>query len=78
MGTKEPSSKEQIEADARGQSEKNHQGGSNNGVSSAKPRVLTRSDDATTNKPGSGSGKGQKDWDVNYDPRDTNDGEFRG
>jgi hypothetical protein len=44
------SSKTQIEQDARGQSESNHAGGSNNGVSSAKPRVITHSDDATVNK----------------------------
>ena len=43
-------SKAQIEQDARGQSESNHAGGSNNGVSSAKPRVITHSDDATVNK----------------------------
>lgn len=78
MEPKKPSSKEQIEADAQGQSEKNHHGGSNSGVSSAKPRVLTHSDDATANKRSSGPEKGQKDWDVNYDKRDTNDGEFRG
>lgn len=29
------------EADAKGQSEKNHKGGTNNGVSSAEPRVLS-------------------------------------
>ncbi len=37
------------EKDARGQSEKNHKGGSNDGVSSANPRVLSgnESGDAT-------------------------------
>ena len=37
------------EADARGQSEKNHKGGANDGVSSADPRVLSKkaSGDAT-------------------------------
>lgn len=43
-------SKTPIEQDASGQSESNHAGGSNNGVSSAKPRVITHSDDATVNK----------------------------
>ncbi len=33
------------EADAQGQSEKNHAGGSNDGVSSANPRVLSHDDD---------------------------------
>ena len=72
------SSKAQIEQDARGQSESNHAGGSNNGVSSAKPRVITHSDDATVNKKTPGEGKDTKDWDINYDERDMNDGEFRG
>lgn len=37
------------EGDAKGQSEKNHAGGSNDGVSSANPRVLSGSEsgDAT-------------------------------
>ncbi|MCM2476259.1 hypothetical protein HGO38_22580 [Rhizobium sp. CG5] len=71
-------SKAQIEQDARGQSESNHAGGSNNGVSSAKPRVITHSDDATVNKKTPGKGKDTKDWDINYDERDMNKGEFRG
>jgi hypothetical protein len=78
MESKKPSSKEQIEADARGQSETNHQGGANNGVSSAKPRVITHSDDATGHKQLRGGDKGKKDWDLNYDERDSNEGEFRG
>jgi hypothetical protein len=70
-------SKTQIEQDARGQLESNHAGGSNNGVSSAKPRVITHSDDATVNKKTPGKDKGTKDWDINYDERDMNEGEFR-
>jgi hypothetical protein len=74
---KEPS-KAEIENDARGQSESNHAGGSNDGVSSAKPRVITHSDDATVNKERPGKDEDAKDWDVNYDERDMNEGEFRG
>ncbi|MDV4183090.1 hypothetical protein R1521_31775 [Rhizobium brockwellii] len=71
-------SKTQIEQDASGQSESNHAGGSNNEVSSAKPRVITHSDDATVNKNPPGKGKDTKDWDINYNERDMNEGEFRG
>ncbi|MGZ2488093.1 hypothetical protein ACVITL_006678 [Rhizobium pisi] len=78
MKENEKPSKTRIEQDARGQSESNHAGGSNNGVSSAKPRVITHSDDATVNKKMPGKSKDTKDWDVNYDERDTNEGEFRG
>lgn len=41
--------KHSPEADARGQSEKKHKGGKNDGVSSANPRVLSgkRDGDAT-------------------------------
>ncbi|MFS2177258.1 hypothetical protein ACCC98_15100 [Rhizobium pisi] len=78
MKENEKPSKSRIEQDARGQSESNHAGGSNNGVSSAKPRVITHSDDATVHKKMPGKSKDTKDWDVNYDERDTNEGEFRG
>ena len=78
MAKNEKPSKTQIEQDARGQSESSHAGGSNNGVSSAKPRVITHSDDATVNKKTPGKDKDTKDWDINYDERDMNEGEFRG
>jgi hypothetical protein len=68
----------QVERDAKGQSESNHAGGSNNGVSSAKPRVITKSDDATLHKKMPGTDNGAKDWDPNYDERDMNEGDFRG
>ncbi|MER8886607.1 hypothetical protein [Mesorhizobium sp. M0500] len=42
---KELAGKPQPEADARGQSEKNHKGGMNDGVSRANPRVLSGKDD---------------------------------
>jgi hypothetical protein len=40
--------------------------------------VFTHSDDATVNKKPPGKDKGTKDWDINYDERDMNEGEFRG
>lgn len=70
-------SKAEIENDAKGQSEINHAGGSNNGVSSAKPRVFTHSDDATVDKKTPGTDDA-KDWNMNYDKRDIKDGAFRG
>ena len=39
------------EGDARGQSEKNHKGGTNDGVSSANPRVLSGNDDGDATFP---------------------------
>lgn len=78
MTERKGSSKAQIEQDAKGQSESNHAGGSNNGVSSAKPTVITHSEDATVDKKTPGRKKGEKDWDINYDERDMNTGEFRG
>jgi len=78
MEKNKKSSKAEIERDARGQSESNHAGGTNNGVSSAKPRVITHSDDATVNKKTPGKNGTSKDWDINYDERGSNEGEFRG
>ncbi|MER9420526.1 hypothetical protein NKI95_32235 [Mesorhizobium sp. M0306] len=48
---KELAGKPQPEADARGQSEKNHKGGTNDGVSSANPRVLSGEDDGDATFP---------------------------
>ena len=78
MEKRKKPSKAEIENDARGQSESNHAGGSNNGVSSAKPRVITHSDDASVSKEPAGKDEDAKDWDINYDERDMNEGEFRG
>ena len=50
----------------------------NNGVASAKPKVITGSDDATMNKKPPGKTEPEKDWDLNYDPRDMNEGKYRG
>ena len=53
-------------------------GSHNNGVASAKPKVITGSDDATVNKNPPGTTKPEKDWDLNYDPREMNEGKYRG
>ncbi|PZM08941.1 hypothetical protein [Rhizobium tubonense] len=66
-----------VEQDAAGQYRKLIKSSDNNGVASAKPRVITGSDDATLNKAPPGK-KAQKDWDINYDPGEMNEGEFRG
>ena len=47
------------------------------GVASAKPRVITGSDDATVNRNPPGKKEPRKDWDLNYDIRDTNEGKSR-
>jgi hypothetical protein len=39
------------EADAKGQSEKNHKGGTSDGVSSANPRVISGNDDGDATFP---------------------------
>lgn len=67
----------EIKQDAAGQFEKGLSSSDNNGVASAKPRVITGSDDATVNKAPPGE-KPQKDWDLNYDPGKMNEGDFRG
>ncbi|MEQ1955996.1 hypothetical protein [Mesorhizobium sp. CN2-181] len=41
MSKKQDRNSAAPEADAKGQSEKNHAGGSNDGISSADPRVLS-------------------------------------
>lgn len=48
-----------------------------NGVVSAKPTVITGSEDATVHRDPPGK-KAGKDFDLNYDPADSNDSEFRG
>jgi hypothetical protein len=64
--------------DAAGQYRQLEKSSDNNGVASAKPRVITGSDDATVNKAAPDRNAGQKDWDINYDPADMNEGQFRG
>lgn len=66
-----------VEKDAAGQYRKGITSSDNNGVASAKPRVITGSDDATVHKTPPGK-EPEKDWDLNYDPKEMNEGDFRG
>ena len=59
---------EQIHQDSKPQFARGKKSSKNNGVASAKPRVITGSDDATVNKLPPGTEKPSKDWDINYDP----------
>ncbi|MCJ7995448.1 hypothetical protein J5N58_14785 [Rhizobium cremeum] len=43
-------------------------GGKNDGVASAKPTVITGSEDATVHKWPPGTKRPPKDWDINHDP----------
>lgn len=58
----------QIHKDSEPQFARGKKTSKNNGVSSAKPRVITGSDDAAVNKLPPGQNKPSKDWDINYDP----------
>lgn len=69
---------DKIHRDAQPQFAPGKKTSDNNGVASAKPTVITKSDDATANKLPPGTKKPEKDWDLNYDERETNEGEFRG
>jgi len=68
----------QIHKDSEPQFARGKKTSDNNGVVSAKPRVITGSDDATANKLPPGAKKPEKDWDLNCDERDINEGDFRG
>ncbi len=67
-----------IHKDSEGQFARGKKRSSNNGVASAKPRVITGSDDATTHKSPPGKTEPEKDWDLNYDERGSSEGDFRG
>ncbi|MBB3655295.1 hypothetical protein FHX15_000494 [Rhizobium sp. BK650] len=60
------SDKDKIRKDAEGQFAHSHEGRRNNGVSSAKPRDITHSDDATIHRSPPGR-KSQKDWEIKHD-----------
>ncbi|ARM88969.1 hypothetical protein RHEC894_CH02682 [Rhizobium sp. CIAT894] len=65
------------EKDAAGQFAKSRADRKSTGVASAKPTVITGSEDTTVNKGLPGKKKLEKDWDVNYDPADMNEGRMR-
>jgi hypothetical protein len=78
MSGKDETSVEVIHGDAEGQYAKGLEHSTNNGVASAKPRVITGSDDATAHKAPPRKKPAAKDWDLNYDEREMNEGDFRG
>ena len=62
---------ESIHNDAKGQYAKGLTHSDNNGVASAKPRVITGSDDATAHKAPPGQKQAGTEWDVNYAERES-------
>ncbi|MEZ2131593.1 hypothetical protein AAE028_28065 [Sinorhizobium sp. CB9] len=75
---KDDNSMTAIRKDAEAQFVRTREGAVNSGVSSAKPRVITGSDDATIHKLPPGQREPKKDWDINYDPLKMKEGNFRG
>jgi hypothetical protein len=65
-----------VEKDAKGQFAKSVADRKASGVHSAKPTVITGSEDATAHKTPPGK-KSVKEWDLNYDPGDMNEGRMR-
>jgi hypothetical protein len=65
-----------VEKDAKGQFAKSIADRNATGVASAKPTVITGSEDATAHKTPPGK-KPVKDWDLNYHPADMNEGRMR-
>ncbi|MBY4593054.1 MULTISPECIES: hypothetical protein [Rhizobium] len=65
------------EKDAAGQFAKSRADRKSTGVASAKPTVITGSEDATVHKNPPDKKNPQKDWDINYDPSDMNEGRMR-
>ncbi len=65
-----------VEKDAEGQFANSIADRKSTGVHSAKPTVITGSEDATEHKTPSGK-KPVKDWDINFDPSEENEGRMR-
>lgn len=65
-------------SDAKGQFAKSQADRKASGVQSAKPTVITGSEDATAHRNPPGTKKPEKDWDSNYDPEEMNEGRYRG
>ena len=57
------------ESDAAGQFRRTNAGADNDGVASAKPRVITGSDDATVHKLPPGETSADAEWSVGFDDR---------
>ncbi|TCV73688.1 hypothetical protein EDE05_104160 [Neorhizobium sp. R1-B] len=58
------------EADAKGQFAKSQADRKSSGVHSAKPTVITGSEDATAHRNPPGTKRVANDWDPNFDPAD--------
>jgi hypothetical protein len=65
------------EDDAKGQYAPSQADRKASGVASAKPTVITGSEDATMHRTPPGQKK-VKDIDINFNPADSNEGGFRG
>lgn len=66
-----------LENDAKGQYAPSQADRKANEVASAKPTVITGSEDATVHRDPPGK-KHQKEFDLNYDPADSKEGKFCG
>lgn len=64
---KSPSDALKIKEDAKGQYAKSRADGESTGVASAKPTVVTGSEDVTGHRTPPGANGPDKDWDVNFD-----------
>ncbi|MBU4530911.1 MAG: hypothetical protein KUA37_14130 [Desulfomicrobium sp.] len=69
---KDASDTKEIRKDAKGQFARSEKGSTNNGVISAKPRVITGSDDATSHT------KSRDNQNTQTDEREAGDSEFHG
>ncbi|TWD48562.1 hypothetical protein FB480_10846 [Agrobacterium vitis] len=61
---------QKIKEDARGQFARQESGGKSDGVASAKPTVITGSEDATAHKWPPGTDNPPPDWQINFDERE--------
>jgi hypothetical protein len=68
--TEQKDAAQKIKEDARGQFAPAQSGGHNDGVASAKPTVITGSEDATAHKWPPGTKNPPPDWDINFDERE--------
>ncbi|RWX78968.1 hypothetical protein EPK99_10360 [Neorhizobium lilium] len=70
--------KSTIQKDAQGQFAKSQADPEASGVASAKPTVITGSEDATAHKLPPGAKAPKSEIPVHYDPAEMNEGSFRG
>lgn len=71
-------SKSNVEADAKGQFAQSQADPKASGVASAKPTVITGSEDGTAHKIPPGQKGPDKEIPVHHDPSEMNEGSFRG